>query len=1371
MKKHILLSLFATAVLVEPALKDRHDARAQDDWGVRRDPFDKGLIARHKRALAKRPSDKGSLSKLMGMYRRYRSVSVLIREYEAAQQKQPSFANLMVLGYLHQKEKHRDKAQAYFEKAVVLKPQDTALRLVLGQLSRDRGEIENARKHYAIALQNAKKKPQKMSTLRALADLSIAADDIAKAKEYFKELIKLDPKNIQTQLELGEALAQFKKFDDAIQIFKAAETRLRSDPMMRIDVITRIGGALEKKGEDKAAIAEYERGIKLVSHGYYLAKELHLRIISIYRRRQELATLLVKLERDWKPKSRGHFEWDTLGRLYEETGAPEKAVRAYRLATKKAPYELDTQRRLIVLLENSGQDAQALKQYEAVIRVAPGEPRFQLELAKRYWKRGDSKKALAMAKKIDSHFSSDAGVVSSLADLYNAWERPKEALAAYQKLVRIEPGDLTHIENLGEQYYQRGDKKKAKQVWQKLMRIKNADSYGLLARVYSEHDLLPEGLTMYNKALRLAPKKKELFKGRASVHERLRKWNDAIADWEMVLKLSPDKASYEAERREARRRVVNILQRARGNMLSTKMAQWNTGFAATPPDIAAGYYLVAAYDRLSKPKEMTQTLQRLRTLRPSDIVVMQQLVKALRMTGQPDAAVTLLLKLVQINPGSQRDYYNQIAEIKTDLQQDGEAIEYVRRALEKSPNDPVAYQRLAERYQAMQKHGDAVKAYEKVIELSPRSYKVYFILARLYINRGKRERAAALYRAVLEKASDEEVLRKAGQEAVELEWLIGSLPKLERIVAPLVVSNAHKPIYRRILISLLDRYVPQLVAAEHSSDPKARAQATQELKRLGSHGLRPLLEALADETDPHQQETAVAVLGYLGNVSAAAPLVRLAMTERKRDRGLRSGVFSPIANWDLRVKALIAAGRLGDPRTIPDLVALSKHREQAIREAAVFALGKTNSPKALGALIVATDDYREDVQTLACLGMANINDKRVAPLAAKIVSDESKADIPRASCAWLLGTIGKTSSQSVLIESLSQGNDHTQRVSAWALGQLGTRKALPALMAAYFSKRGLVRAATATAISHVLQPSSRGPLPPITQYPMERFRFNAAQTVETLVPKAHLSFQPQLLIGLEDSIASGLQESLLRHRDLVLQVLSDLDARDDGLALGALTKNWQTLSASDQAKLRTTLTSVGTRLLPQLEVLTQHRDPEVRRKTIRVLAKLGGLSTKAVLLSSFSDSNSQVRQSAMQSAALFIRLHKNSDSDKELVEAVAKRLSSSDWQERVAAAKALGKWPGANKDSALIHALQNDRIGFVRTAAAKSLGQTKPSTPKRIQALIKASDFREEGLSPVRLAAVKALLKLGGEAANQHLHKLETSDPSAEVRRLAQQRQ
>ena len=99
-----------------------------------------------------------------------------------------------------------------------------------------------------------------------------------------------------------------------------------------------------------------------------------------------------------RDKSR-NGEWDTMARLYEEVGREDKAVEAFRSATKKSPYELDTHRRLIRLYETIGREEDALRHYEKVIRIAPGEPRFQLELAERYYKRGQRKRALTLLRK------------------------------------------------------------------------------------------------------------------------------------------------------------------------------------------------------------------------------------------------------------------------------------------------------------------------------------------------------------------------------------------------------------------------------------------------------------------------------------------------------------------------------------------------------------------------------------------------------------------------------------------------------------------------------------------------------------------------------------------------------------------------------------------------------------------------------------------------------------------------------------------------------------------------------------------------------------------------------------------------------------
>tara|TARA_R110002096_G_scaffold143328_1_gene299140 strand:+ start:108796 stop:112920 length:4125 start_codon:yes stop_codon:yes gene_type:complete len=1373
-------------LLAGPAVHDPTPAQAQDDWGVKRDPFDKGLIKRYKSLLSRRPNDAKALGKLMAMYRRYRSVGLLVREYEAAQKRTASFSNLMVLGYLQRHEGDADAALAHFTEAVALSPKQAIVHVELGTMLRAKGEQAAAAGHFEKALALSSSKKDKMASLRALADLAMEAGDIAAAKAHLESFIALDPKNSQTRIELGEALAQHKRYDEAIEIFRTSESKLRGDPMGKVELITRIGRALEGKGDDLAAVKEYERGIQIGGRGYYTTKELTARIISIYRQRQELDKLVTKFESEWSAKRRSHFEWDTLARLYEETGVADKAIAAYRKATKAAPYELDTQRRLIVLLENSGRELEALKQYESVIRVAPGEPRFQLELAKRYWKLGRVADAMGMAKKIQSHFSSDAGVISSLADLYSAWNKPKEALDAYETLTRIEPNEPRHLENLGERHFQDGDKSKASKTWQKIVRVKSAENYGRLASIYAEHDLLTEAVAMYGKAIDLASKNTNFYKGRANVLERLRRIDDSIKDWETVLSLSPDKKSYASVRQEARRRVVNLLGRtqngrSRGKgQLRTRIKIWESGFAATPPRLGDGFYLVEAYRNLSDLGKMQTTLERLLKLRPSDQSVMLQLVKNYRSLRKYDEAIALLLELAKQNPGRERDYYTQIAEIKTDLQLDDEAIEYVRRALEKSPNDPIAYQRLAERYQAMQKQSKAIEAYEKVLELSPRSFSVGFVLARLYVNSGHRDKATALYRDILSNASSAEDLRKAGREAVELEWLNGTLPGLLATLSPLVAANSHKPMYRRIFVQIYDRLVPTLAAKLEDSDPAVRAGARAELDKLGTTGLRPLLEALADDADPPQQLAAVAVLGYLGNPAAAAPLVQLAQQEVPQHPSLTSLV--PTLDYSAKIQAMIAAARLGDSRIIPTLVKLTTHKSLAMREVAVFALGVTGDAKALPAILAVSEESRDSVQTLACLAFAEFNDAKSIRSSTKqalaILADETAHDATRAACAWVIGFRREPQGKAPLLRALARGNDQTQRLAAWALGELGDSDAIAPLVSAYASKREPVRGTAVAALAKLLTKRD-SVLATVTArqaaYPIASSSFDKGRAIRALAPlDRQSSFDASLLIGQETNLAIGLRSAITQHRDLVLRALTDLDSNDNGVSLGALTSHRAKLSVKQQAALDATLRALGKNLLPELSSLVQHRDAEVRAHTLSILSKIGGTQARELLRAGLADSNVFVRKETLLAAA---RIARNAPEDAdELAAIVLRSLKAQHWQERVAAAQALENWQETKASShadALIQALQTDDKGFVRAAAAKSLGVrlkgTGDAQAKPLAALSSALDAKKEPLATVRFEVVRALQLIGGPAAKRILADVAKADPSKRVRDAASQ--
>ena len=64
--------------LVVAALCLAVSARARaEDWGVKRDPFDAGVVRRYKAILARNPHDAGALRELVSLYGKYRTADKL----------------------------------------------------------------------------------------------------------------------------------------------------------------------------------------------------------------------------------------------------------------------------------------------------------------------------------------------------------------------------------------------------------------------------------------------------------------------------------------------------------------------------------------------------------------------------------------------------------------------------------------------------------------------------------------------------------------------------------------------------------------------------------------------------------------------------------------------------------------------------------------------------------------------------------------------------------------------------------------------------------------------------------------------------------------------------------------------------------------------------------------------------------------------------------------------------------------------------------------------------------------------------------------------------------------------------------------------
>src|SRR5439155_21647478 len=135
--------------------------------------------------------------------------------------------------------------------------------------------------------------------------------------------------------------------------------------------------------------------------------------------------------------------------------------------------------------------------------------------------------------------------------------------------------------------------------------------------------------------------------------------------------------------------------------------------------------------------------------------------------------------------------------------------------------------------------------------------------------------------------------------------------------------------------------------------------AAADLRRLGGHGLRPLLGVLVDG-EPAQQRVAVALLGGVGNPSAAPALFKLALSHKVREREDRTAAV------ELREQAALAAAEVATARDLPSLGKLMSESEKQVRVAAVHGYGRIDDKRAQAALVAALDDGATDVQAIAC---------------------------------------------------------------------------------------------------------------------------------------------------------------------------------------------------------------------------------------------------------------------------------------------------------------------------------------------------------------------------------------------------------------------
>ncbi len=156
-------------------------------------------------------------------------------------------------------------------------------------------------------------------------------------------------------------------------------------------------------------------------------------------------------------------------------------------------------------------------------------------------------------------------------------------------------------------------------------------------------------------------------------------------------------------------------------------------------------------------------------------------------------------------------------------------------------------------------------------------------------------------------------------------------------------------------------------------------------------------------------------------------------------------------DFGVRMESALALGRLGRgaKEAIPALIeALKKDEDRAVREASARTLGRIGGKEAVPALVeaIGREGLYGRLRSVQALGRIGPGARESVPaLAETLNTDEDRA--VREASARALGRIGDKEALTALVGALRDRTPEVRGASAWALGLIGpdARAAVPAL--------------------------------------------------------------------------------------------------------------------------------------------------------------------------------------------------------------------------------------------------------------------------------------------------------------------------------------
>ncbi len=433
-------------------------------------------------------------------------------------------------------------ARRSFEKVLSLNPTDVTAHTYLGFIADRAGDLKEAEQHFSAA---ALKDPSSASARNNYGAILMRTGRFALAAAEFEASIKLDPKQPNALVNLAQirfasgspadlgradelfmraySLAPDVDIARALTVIslrrqdrKLAATRYR-------DYVTRV--ASDKKTGASTAESRAEIGAALLEAGMLSEAETELsaaidldpsnqnaivNLAKLYIARKEFVAAGKTLETAVARGVEAAPIYALLSDVYQQTGHPENAIPAMRLAIQRDPQSEKYRFAYGMLLTNVYAPAAAAIRLEEALKSFPSSPNLWFALGLAYFKNEKMEQAEAAFKR---------------ASELNASFAPP---FAYRGMIRVQSGSYAEAISLYEQALQLNQKLTVVHylIADALLKMPDADSAKvedhLKRAVESDPTFVPARLSL------------------GKLYMRSERWKDAAAEFEQVIKVDPN---------------------------------------------------------------------------------------------------------------------------------------------------------------------------------------------------------------------------------------------------------------------------------------------------------------------------------------------------------------------------------------------------------------------------------------------------------------------------------------------------------------------------------------------------------------------------------------------------------------------------------------------------------------------------------------------------------------------------------------------------------------------------------------------------------------------------------------------------------------